>query len=244
MSHNSTSAGDGLSFSVGRNARPSNGFGVSGFFDVKHQSAETGEVSDHSFKNCILLAGVESMLKGLTSNATANGSGVASTKTGIWLSGVNTAIARGTNATTATYTSLLCAASDTTDRLYPNDSNTTVDLSSAIQSGAGGVWFQTSKEDIFAQPPSFSDPNTDIVSDSIVIKANVSGTSQVVDGIFVCNQTVNSDSNAAYNANTVLLMAGRTTQTSGNASEKFTPAITMNHNDTLTITYTLRITVD
>ena len=67
MSHNSTSAGDGLSFSVGRNTRPAYGFGVSGFFDVKHQSAKTGEVSDHSFKNYILLDGVESMLRGLTS---------------------------------------------------------------------------------------------------------------------------------------------------------------------------------
>ena len=242
--NNSSSIGDGLSLSLGRNNEPVNGLGVSGIIDFKHQCAETGDVTERSMNNCILLDGVESMLRGLTSNSTANGGGVASTKTGIWLSGIDNAVDRGTSATTATFTSLLCATADATDRLYPNDSNTTVDLSTAIQSGAGGVWFQTGSADIFALAPSGTLPNIDIVSDSIVVKANVndggSGTPQVVDGIFVCNQT---SAAADYAANTVLLMAGRTAATGGNASEEFSPAITMNHNDTLTITYTLRITV-
>jgi hypothetical protein len=248
---NSSSAGDSLGLSVGRNSENSHGLGVSGIIDVKHQCAETGEVAERSIKNCILLDGVESMLRGLTSFATASGGGVASTKTGIWLSGVASAVDRGVVAPTSTFTSMACAIADTSDRLYPNDADTTLDLSTAIpgfdgagtsQAGTGGVWFQTSSADIFALAPSGTLPNIDIVSDPIVIKANVTSlAAQIVDGIFVCNQT-SAASN--YAASTVLLMAGRTTATGGiAASEEFTPAITLAHGDTLTITYTLRITV-
>ena len=251
---NSSSAGDSLGLSIGRNPKTDSNVSISGFFDVKHRSAITGKITDHSFKNAILRDGVESMLRGLTSSSVATSNGVAATKTGIWLSGIATAVDRGVVATTATFTPLASALTETGDRLYPG-AGTALDLSTAIpgfdgtpasQAGTGGVWFRGTGagSDIFNTVLDVSSlPNVDIVSTALVITAGtVSGIgAMVVDGIFVCNQT-NDD--ADYAANTVLLMSGRTTATGGNASEEFTPAITLNTADTLTITYTLRIAVD
>jgi len=234
---NSSSAGDSLGISVGRNPTTGSSGGVSGWFDIKHWCAETGVITDHSGPNCIFQSGIHHMFRGLMSSAA--GVSTASLKTGIWLSGVATNAALGTAQTTTTYTSLLCADATTTDRLYPNDANTTVNLSSGADMDSNkGVWFGPSEADIYTgQSQTVSLPDTDIDSDTLVIKSNGS---QTVNSIFVVNQSVASNPTRAQ----VLLLAGRTATSAGSpvASEDMT-AVVLQDGDTLSITYTLKITV-
>ena len=232
---NSSSAGDSLSFSVGRNPTTGLSGGVSGWFDIKHWCAETGVITDHSGPNCIFQSGIHHMFRGLMSSAA--GVTAASVKTGIWLSGVTTNAARGTAQTTTTYTSLLCAATSTTDRLYPNDSNTTVNLSSGTNMDSNkGVWFGPSSADIYTgQSQTVSLPDTEIDSDTLVIKSNGS---QTVNSIFVVDETEPTNPTRAE----ILLLAGRTVTSGAQTSEDMT-AVVLQDGDTLSITYTLKITV-
>lgn len=245
--------GDNLNLSVGKNPVVGSSVGVSGWFDVLHTCGATGEVTDHSGPNCILLDGVYSMLAGLSATVLANGSGVACTKAGILLTGSDTARTPGQQALPANYASLNCATSTTTDRLYPNDADTMVNISSNMSAGLGGIWFDSTspsstEDDIFITATDVSaSPAFSIVSASIVVKANQSGASQIVDGIFVVNQiTASNPGTGTTTVNSIVvptdfrLLAGRTS--AGASTGDMGTPITMNNTDTLTITYTLTVT--
>ena len=260
---NSSSAGDSLSFSVGRNPKTSSSIGVSGWFDIKHKCSKTGKITDHSGPNCLLLDGITGMLAGLTSNATANAGGVVSFKSGILVSGHDGAINRGEAATIAdtssgtAFASCSCsnAASADADTLFPSSSSSPVtgvftddtdfdgrNGAGASVDGGGGIFYTTGPVglDIFTSAPGTPATFT-ITGATVVLVADVTSvTAQVVNGIFVVNQ---GQSNPTAESQ-IKPLAGRTTATGGNTSEEFTPAITMNDADTLSITYALSIVVD
>lgn len=68
---NSSSAGDSLGISVGRNPTMGSSISVSGWFDIKHWCAETGVITDHSGPNCITQDGFDRMLEGICNEGTA-----------------------------------------------------------------------------------------------------------------------------------------------------------------------------
>jgi hypothetical protein len=235
---NSSSAGDNLGISVGRNPTMGSSGGVSGWFDIKHWCAETDTIFDYSGPNCIYLSGVHHMLRGLTSNGTAAGVTAATIKTGIWVSGTTGNIARGASAVTSGHDSLTCAdATGTTDTLFPGAA-TSVNLSSGTNMGSStkGVWFSGAGElDIFTTAPTVSLPNISIESAALVL---TSFGTQTVNSIFVADQTVATNPTRAE----ILLLAVRTVTSGAQASEDMT-AVVLQNGDTLTITYTLQIAV-
>ena len=239
---NDSYAGDVVSFLHESNPEVLSSTSIKGFLSIQHQDASTGKITDHSTSNCLFRAGINAMFRGLASQGSG---GTASIKTGIWLSGTATNATRGSNAQTSTYTSLICGdAVGSGDVLYPNDTNTTVNLSSGTDMNNNkGVWFGPSEADIFTgqsiQASGTDNATFTLQSDTLVVKADVqSGSSaQEVDGIFVADQTVATNPTRAQ----ILLLAGRTSGTGSNASENMTK-IVMNNNDTLSITYSLVIT--
>lgn len=250
--NNSSSAGDGLDLMHDQNTPNTSRFKVSGHFDIFHTCSETGTVTDHSGPNVILQDGVTGMLRGLSSFGTATSEGRQCTRAGFLVSSVTTARTAGQQALPATYTSVNCATSTQTDRLYPNDADTEVEVSTNLASGNGGIWFASPAStavDVFQNATSGTVPVFNMVSDAVVLKANQSGTAQDVNGIFVVN--VVTASNPGTGTSTIgtttvptdlALLAGRTTGGSGDGQMNSGNAIQMNNNDTLSITYTLSIT--
>tara|TARA_R110000824_G_scaffold93452_1_gene225990 strand:- start:355 stop:1143 length:789 start_codon:yes stop_codon:yes gene_type:complete len=260
--NNTSFAGDNLILEHGRNPKTRSSIGVSGWFDVKHQCSETGKITDHSGPNCILLDGITGMLAGLTSNTTANASGVVSFKSGILVSSHNGAINRGEAAVIADtstgtdFASCACstAADADADTLFPSATSSPVtgvftddndfdgrNGAGALINGGGGIFYTTGPvgNDIFTTAPGTPATFT-ITSATVVLVADVTSVAaQVVNGIFVVNQ---GQADIAAESN-IKPLAGRTTATGGETSEEFTPAITMNNADTLSITYALSIVV-
>ena len=240
--NNSSSIGDALSLLHQSNPNVGSISSVKGFLTIKHKDGATGKVIDYSTSNCIFRAGINAMFRGL---ASAGSGGTASIKTGIWLSGTATNAARGSDALTSTYTSLICgSAVGSGDVLFPSSTATTVNISSGTNMGSDkGVWFGPSDADIFTgQSISVSGQEFSLVSDTLVVESDVQtgSSAQTVNSIFVADETVSSNPTRAQ----ILLLAGRTATSAGTpvTSEDMT-AIVMNNNDTLSITYTLKITV-
>lgn len=240
--NNSSSIGDALSLLHQSNPSVGSISSVKGFLTIKHKDGATGKVTDHSTSNCIFRAGINAMFRGLASQGSG---GTASIRTGIWLSGTATNAARGSNAVTSTYTSLICGdAVGSGDVLFPANTNTTVNLSSGTDMNSNkGVWFGPSEADIFTgQSITVSGQEFSFQSDTLVVESDVQtgSTAQTVNSIFVADETTATNPTRAQ----ILLLAGRTATSAGTpvASEDMT-AIVMNNNDTLSITYTLKITV-
>lgn len=218
---------------------------INGQINIKHTCAKTQKVDARVIDNCILRLGVENMLNGITSNSTASGitSSNVNNKTGIYLSSTSTAISRGVEYDGGDFASVTTAATNTINTIYPTGSNTTR-YYGAIANGTVFFAGTSSTTDIFSTPPSGTLPQIIIQSDTLSVKANVNngsgGTAQVIRAIFAAGM---NNEIASLPALGFRFLAGRTSQTSGNASEKFGGAITMNHDDTLDIQYTFRLTV-
>ena len=91
---NSSSAGDSLGLSVGRNPTMGSSISVSGWFDIKHWCAETCVITDHSGPNCITQDGFDRMLEGICNTGTAVSQGPH-----LLLSATTTAVVAGTPGT-------------------------------------------------------------------------------------------------------------------------------------------------
>ena len=239
---NSSSIGDALSLLHQSIPNVGSISSVKGFLTIKHKDGATGKLTDHSTSNCIFRAGINAMFRGLASEGSG---GTASIKTGIWLSGTADNAARGSDAVTSTYTSLICGdAVGSGDVLFPANANTTVNLSSGTNMDSNkGVWFGSGEADIFdGQSIGVSGQEFSLQSDTLVVESDVQtgSSAQTVNSIFVADQTVATNPTRAQ----ILLLAGRTATSAGSpvASEDMS-AIVMNNNDTLSITYTLKITV-
>jgi hypothetical protein len=257
--NNNSSAGDFMSVSHGQSLEKINNVGVRGWFDILHTCGLTGEVTDYSGPNCILGDGLNAMLRGLTSNTTANDSGRATTKTGILLSGHDDVISPGADVAIAAtgsgataFSSLACVDSGgtLTDRLY-NHTGTGVytgdaqfdgiDGGGSAVDGGGGIFYQgsgTGNDAFTVRAGTAAAPQIQLPSAGLVVKANVTSVAaQVVDAIFVVNQAVANITGYGD----IDVLAGRAVSGTGTGDWTSGP-ITMNNNDTLTINYTITLT--
>lgn len=234
---NSSSAGDSLGLSVGRNPATGSSSGVSGWLDIKHWCAKTDTIVDYSGPNCIFEHGIEKMLKAFTVDSTASGTSFNTVKAGFWVSATATTLGRGTNPVTSTYDSLACAAAiGTTNTFFPG-TGTSVNLSSGTNMGSTkGVWFATGDNDVFSSASTGTLPITQIQSDAIVLTSD--GT-QTINSIFLVNESVTGNPSRAQ----IFLLAGRTSATGAVPASEDMDQIVMADTDTLTITYTISITV-
>jgi hypothetical protein len=161
---NSSSAGDSLGISIGRNPTTGSSICVSGWFDIKHWCAETGVTTDHSGPNSITQDGFDRMLEGICNTGTAVAQGPH-----LLLSSSTTAVTAGTVGT-------LRSAS-------PGFGTPTDGV--AVGTGTTEMWTQTGTTSVFAGAAlSGSTTRTQAGNELVLVCDTAStdiGTIQVVD---------------------------------------------------------------
>ncbi|MBW2648113.1 MAG: hypothetical protein JRE23_18535 [Deltaproteobacteria bacterium] len=228
---NSSSAGDSLGLSVGRNPAMGSSFSISGWVDLLHTCAETGVVTDHSGPNAILQKGLDAMISNFTSIAVTGA--LDPTKMGIAFSASNPVLVAGDDFTFG-------AGND----IIPITTNITADVvGDAFFDTTPGALFEgadvagSAGNDVFTgEAIAGSAPSRSIVTNNgaaLVVKAT--GAITEID----CIALVNVTSGAAGSA-----FAARACNASGVAltGDLGMTRITMSTNDTLSVTWTITIT--
>jgi len=161
---NSSSAGDNLGISVGRNPTMGSSVKVWGWFEIKHWCAETGVTTDHSGPNSIGQHGLDRMLEGFSAVGTAVTAGPY-----ILLSAATTVVTAGIVGTLQTANEGFSGASP----------------GAVIGTGATEMWTGSGTDSLFAgQSPAGTTTRT-LAGDNIILTCDTAstdiGTIQLVD---------------------------------------------------------------
>jgi len=224
---NSSSAGDSLGLSIGRNPATGSSFSISGWVDLLHTCAETGVVTDHSGPNAILQKGLDAMISNFTSVAVTGA--LDPTKMGIAFSASNPTLVAGGDFTFG-------AGLD----IVPITTNITANVvGDAFFDTTPGALFEgaTAGNDVFTgEAIAGTAPSRSIVTNNgaaLVMKAT--GAITEIDCIALVNVT-SATAGSAF--------AARACNASGVAltGDLGMTRITMATNDTLSVTWTITIT--
>ena len=224
---NSSSAGDSLGISVGRNPATGSSFSISGWVDLLHTCAETGVVTDHSGPNAILQKGLDAMISNFTSVAVTGA--LDPTKMGIAFSASNPTLVAGGDFTFGAGLNIV-----------PITTNITANVvGDAFFDTTPGALFEgaTPGNDVFTgEAIAGTAPSRSIVTNNgaaLVMKAT--GAITEIDCIALVNVT-SATAGSAF--------AARACNASGVAltGDLGMTRITMATNDTLSVTWTITIT--
>lgn len=209
-----SSAGDQMAISVDRRGPgPATTIAAKGYFDIKKTCARTGEVTDYSGSNAIMQDALGAMLKGFT-----NIDGTVATFLALRFSGdSSTNFVPGNSGSVPTALADLAAGTGTLDRA--------TDLFCFNNSSAAANIFHN-KTLVTGTSGEVS-----IVANAIQVTNDHASASRIVNCIAIVDDT-----------GTDRLFAVRSVQQSTTTASDYMAAVTLDPDDSLTVTYTIAIT--
>lgn len=210
---NSSSTGDSLGISVGRNPTTGSTFTASGWFDIKHWCAETGVITDHSGSNSLSSHGQNRMFRGITG----------SSATAALTAGPYLVFSNATNALGLGVAHPVLASAEFF---------TTTATSAVVNAGSSELWTLTGTTSVFGDEAITGSPGAtnSLKSETIMLECDSAG-------------TVNSVQVVDYvSGGTSLALAGRSTAGTATPDRMITIILGVGDTLTVSYTFTIEAT--